>query len=217
MKPTLAVIHVDIAAGEDELARERLVENLQAHKNPCLNVLWINWIRERADLHVVCLIYDLELFDEFLVHTIRSAPAVRGTSAQLAFDGIVHSEALMDVSMLNTGWDRRAAATVQVKLQPGRDDEVYNALCKLPPHELVDVVWVVKVFHSHDADLQILLLGERTAALTGYVMSWIRTAPGVLDTSLTSVLDWRILGETEQFMALCERFPETKPAAEVGG
>lgn len=217
MKPTLAVIYVDIAAGEDELAREHLVANLQAHKNPCLTVLWINWIRERADLHVVCLVYDLELFDEFLVNTIRSAPGVRGTSAQLAFDGVVRSEALMDVSMLNTGWDRRAAATVQVKLQPGRDDEVYNALCRLPPHELVDVVWVVKVFHSQDADLQILLLGERTAALTGYVMSWIRTVNGVLDTSLTSVLDWRILAETEQFVALCERFPESMATREAGG
>ncbi|MCU0508091.1 MAG: hypothetical protein MUC34_06795 [Anaerolineae bacterium] len=217
MKPTLAVIHVDIAAGADELARERLVENLQAHKNPCLTVLWINWIRERADLHVVCLIYDLELFDDFLVNTIRSAPGVRGTSAQLAFDGVVRSEALMDVSLLNTGWDRRAAATVQVKLQPGRDDEVYNALCRLPPHELVDVVWVVKVFHSQDADLQILLLGERTAALTGYVMSWIRTVPGVQDTSLTSVLDWRILAATEEFVSLCERFPESTETTQAGG
>jgi DNA-binding Lrp family transcriptional regulator len=166
---------------------------------------------------VVCLIYDLELFDDFLINTIRSAPAVRGTTAQLAFDGIVRSDALMDVSMLNSGWDRRAAATVQVKLQPGRDDEVYNALRNLPPHELVDVVWVVKVFHSHDADLQILLLGERTAALTGYVMSWIRTVPGVLDTSLTSVLDWRIIGKTEEFVALCERFPESVTAAQAGG
>ena len=217
MKPTLAVIHVDIAAGQDELTRERLLANLQAHKNDCLTVLWINWIRERADLHVVCLIYDLELFDDFLINTIRSAPGVRGTTAQLAFDGVVRSEPLMDVSLLNTGWDRRAAATVQVKLQPGRDEEAYNALCQLPPHELVDVIWVVKVFHSHDADLQILLLGERTAALTGYVMSWMRTVPGVLDTNLISVLDWRILGATEEFVALCERFPESTTAPQAGG
>lgn len=208
MKPTLAVIHIDIAAGADELARENLLEHLQAYHNPCLSVLWVNWIRERADLHVVCLVHDLDLFDEFLINTIRTAPGVRGTSAQLAFDGIVRSDAMMDVSMLNSGWDRRAAALVQVKLQPGRDNEGYEALCKLPPHEQVDVVWVVKLFHSAEADLLILLLGERTAALTGYTMSWIRTTPGVLDTSLTSVLDWRILGETEAFVALCERFAE---------
>lgn len=208
MKPTLAVIHVDIAAGQDELAREVLVENLTAYRNPCLTVLWVNWIRERADLRVVCLIHDLEQFDDFLVGTIRSAPGVRGTSAQLAFDGTVRGDAVMDISMLNSGWDRRAAATVQVKLQPGRDDEVYQALCHLPPHDLVDLVWVVKVFHSSDADLQILLIGARTAALTGYVMSWIRTVPGVQDTTLTSVLDWRVLADAEAFVELCQRFPE---------
>jgi hypothetical protein len=217
MRPTLAVIHVDIAAGEDELARERLFESLEAHQNPCLTVLWVNWLRERADLRVVCLIEDLELFDDFLVKIIRSVPGVRGTTAQLAFDGVVRSEALMDVSMLNTGWDRRAAATVQVKLQPGRDDEAYEALCRLPPHDMVDVVWVLKVFHSHDADLQLLLLSERTAALTGYVMSWIRTVPGILDTNLTTVLDWRILGQTEAFVSVCERFPEQVPAETTGG
>ena len=48
-------------------------------------------------------------------------------------------------------------------------------------------------------------------------MSWVRTAPGVLDTSLTSVLDWRVLAETEEFVALCERFPESPVVAEAGG
>ena len=39
-------------------------------------------------------------------------------------------------------------------------------------------------------------------------MSWIRTVPGVLDTNLTTVLDWRILGQTEAFVSVCERFAE---------
>lgn len=208
MKPTLAIVDIDIFSGQDELAREELLENLRHFHEPCLTVLWINWLRERADLRVVCLVYDLEKFDDFLVNVIRKAPGVRGTAAQLAFDGIVHADALMDVSLLNSGWDHRAAANVQVKLQPGREQEAYAALLALPEHEQVQVVWVVKVFHSGDADLLMLLLGERTAALTGYVMSWIRTAPGVQDTQLSSVLDWRILGRTEDFLAVAQRFPE---------
>lgn len=208
MKPTLAIIDVDIFSGQDELVREVLLENLRQFHEPCLTVLWINWLRERADLRVVCLVYDLERFDEFLVDIIRKVPGVRGTAAQLAFDGVVRGDALMDLSLLNVGWDRRAAATVQVKLQPGRDEEAYRALLALPKHQQVEVVWVVKVFHSNDADVLMLLLGERTAALTGYVMSWVRTVPGVLDTHLSSVLDWQILGRTEDFLALARRFPE---------
>ena len=193
-------------------AREDLLENLRQFHEPCLTVLWVNWLRERADLRVVCLVYDLERFDDFLVNVVRKMPGVRGTAAQLAFDGVVHGDTLLDISMFNAGWDRRAAATVQVKLQPGREREAYNALLALPVHEQVQVVWVVKVFHSVDADLLVLLLGERAAALTGYVMSWIRMVPGVRDTQLSTVLDWRIFGRTEDFLEVTRRFPEQQPA-----
>lgn len=208
MRPTLAIVDIDISSGQDELAREELLENLDQFHEPCLTVLWINWLRERADLRVVCLVYDLERFDDFLVNVIRKVPGVRGTAAQLAFDGVVHADTLLDISLFNAGWDRRAAATVQVKLQPGREREAYEMLLALPIHEQVQVVWVVKVFHSVDADLLMLLLGERTAALTGYVMSWIRTVPGVRDSQLSTVLDWRILGRTEDFLEVARRFPE---------
>ena len=157
---------------------------------------------------MVCLVEDLEQLDDFLVTVIRSTPGVRGTSAQLAFDGMVHGDALMDVSLLDTGWDRRAAAAVMIKSQPSQDRAVFCALKDLPAHEEVDVVWVVKLFHSGEADLMVLLLGTRTAALTGYVMSWIRTVPGVVDTQLSSVQDWQILGKTEDFITLAQRFPE---------
>ncbi len=208
MKLALCIIDIDIICGQDELAREHLLEHLDQFKEPTVKVLWLNWLRERADLRVVCLVYDIEQLDDFLMDVIRTVPGVRGVAAQLSFDGVVHGEALMDVSLLDSGWDRRAAAAVLVKLQPGQDREAYQALLALPPHQQVSVIWVVKLFHSVDADLLILLLGDRTAALTGYVMSWIRTVPGVMDTQLSSVQDWRILGTTEDFIALAQRFPE---------
>jgi hypothetical protein len=213
MQPTLAVIDIDIHAGQDEIAREGLLEHLSNSHDQCITPLWVNWLRERADLRVVCLVHDLTEFDDFLVDVIRSVPGVRGTSAQLAFAGVIHGDSLMDVSLLDAGWDRRAAATVQVKSQPGQDQQVYQALLDLPPHQAVQVVWVVKIFHSGEADLLLLLLGERTSALTGYAMSWVRTVPGVVDTQLSSVLDWHIIGDTEDFIALAQRFPETSPHA----
>jgi len=209
MQPALAVIDIDIASDQDELARERLVENLKSCTHRFISPLWVSLMRERADLRVVCLVNDLVQFDDFLVDVIRSVPGVRGTSAQMAFDGVVRGEPLMDVALVNKVWDRRAAATVLVKSQPGLDREVYQALISLPRHGQVEVVWVVKLFHSRDADLQLLLLGERTSALTGYVMGQVRTVPGVVDTQLTGVLEWLILGQTEDFIALAQRFKET--------
>jgi DNA-binding Lrp family transcriptional regulator len=214
MQPTLAVIDIDIQSGHDELAREHLLENLQLCSGDFISPLWVNLMRERADLRVVCLVHDLTALDDFLVNVVRAVPGVRGTAAQLAFDGVVRGEALMDVVLLNSVWDRRAAATVLVKSQPGADRQVYEALTALPKHQQVEVVWVVKLFHSGEADLLILLLGEVTSALTGYVMSWIRTVPGVVDTQLTSVLDWRVLGQTEDFIMLAQRFPGPQRAVE---
>ncbi len=208
MKLALCIIDIDIICGQDELAREHLLEHLAQFKAPPVKVLWLNWLRERADLRVVCLVYDIERLDDFLMDVIRTVPGVRGVAAQLSFDGVVHGEALMDVSLLDSGWDRRAAAAVLVKLQPGQDRSAYQDLLALPTHQQVSVIWVVKLFHSTDADLLILLLGDRRAALTRYVMSWIRTVPGVVDTQLSSVQDWRILGTTEDFIALAQRFPE---------
>jgi DNA-binding Lrp family transcriptional regulator len=214
MQPTLAVIDIDIYAGQDELAREGLLENLGRTNDRCITPLWINWMRERADLRVVCLVHDLLRFDDFLVDVIRTVPGVRGTAARLAFDGVVCGDALMDIALQRSVWNHRAAATVEVKTQPGRDREVYAALVGLPAHKQVEVVWVVKLYHSIEADLMLLLLGERTAALTGYTMSWVRTVPGVVDTQVTSVLDWQILGDIEDFVALTERFPEQPPCSQ---
>lgn len=213
MQPTLGVIDIDIYAGQDEQAREGLLENLNKLADRCVTPLWLNWMRERADLRVVCLVHDLLRFDDFLVDVIRSVPGVRGTAARLAFDGTVCADAMRDIATQNTIWDRRAAATVEVKTQPGQDREVYRALIELPRHKEVQVVWVVKLFHSTEADLMLLLLGRRTAALTGYTMSWIRTVPGVVDTQVTSVLDWQILGNDTDFQALIERFPEPPSCA----
>ncbi len=213
MDPTLAIIDIDISSGHDEFAREQLLDNLRRCTKHYISPLWVNVLRERADLRVVCLVHDLTQFDDFLVDVIRSVPGVRGTSAQLAFAGVIHGDPLMDVSLFDAGWDRRAAASVLVKSHPGQDQEVYAALLALPPHQAVQVVWVVKIFHSGEADLHLMLLGERTSALTGYAMSWIRTVPGVVDTQLSSVLDWHIIGDTEDFITLTRRFSDTAPAA----
>ena len=216
MQPTLAVIDIDIHAGQDEIAREGLLEHLEIPHDQCITPLWVNWLRERADLRVVCLVDDLGRFDDFLVDVIRTVPGVRGTSARLAFDGVVCVEALMDYRGSKAAlWDRRAAATVEVKTQPGSDREVFERSFGLPKHKEVEVVWVFKTLHSTEADLMLLLLGERTAALTGYTMSWVRTTPGVIDTQVTTVLDWQILGQSDDFLALAERFPESAPCRQT--
>jgi hypothetical protein len=79
-------------------------------------------------------------------------------------------------------------------------------LLDLPPHPDVRRVWLLNCYHSEDADLMLFLLGKNIAALTGYVMSWVRTVPGVVDTEMDTVLDWRWMASPDDIVALCEMF-----------
>jgi hypothetical protein len=50
-------------------------------------------------------------------------------------------------------------------------------------------------------------LSARTpAALSAYVMSWIRTAPGVVSTEMSTVQDWRWLADADDLVELCGLF-----------
>jgi hypothetical protein len=208
MTSAVAIIDVDIEAGHDEEAREVLLERLREYQESAIAPLWINLMRERADLRIACLVRDAARLDDFLMDVVRVVPGVRGTSARLAFAGAVRADVIAHLPAMGTLWTRRASAPVFVRIQPGRDREVYDALRTLPPHRQVHVGWVLKLFHSPLADIQLLLISDTTTALTGYMMSWVRTVPGVLDTEMITVLDWQMLGPPEAFAELAERFAE---------
>ena len=90
---------------------------------------------------------------------------------------------------------RRASATAMIHIEPGKERAVYAALVALPRHNEVEVGYVTKLLHCHICDAMVMLIGERTASLSGYVMSWIRSIPGVTDTEVVSTLDWKVLAE----------------------
>ena len=152
------------------------------------------------------MIKDLRRLDEFLVEHVRTIPGVRGTSAFLAFDGFVQPDVEESITPQDSPWTRRAAATVMINARPGYDQAIFEALTQLPPHNQVEMVYVAKLLHCHACDLMVLIMGERTAALTGYVSSWIRTIPGVEDTRVVSTLDWKVLAQPEDFMDLVTCF-----------
>jgi DNA-binding Lrp family transcriptional regulator len=213
MKPILAIVDVDIHAGKDEIARERLLENLAGYNGSAVTPLWINWLRARADLRVACLVRDLNGLDDFLVSTVRSVAGVRGTGVFLCFSGLVNQDIVEHLPLQDKIWTRRASASVLISTDPGKDDDVYRALTELPQHNQVEVVYVMRMFHCHVCDLVVLLFGERTASLSGYVKSWIRTIPGVNDTTLMSTLDWKVLCDAEDLITLAQCFPGVKETA----
>ena len=202
----LAFVDADIISGKDEVAREQLLNNLMSYNSNGVAPLWVNWMRSRADLRFVCLVRDLQEFNRFMLDVVRSVEGVRETRTMLSFSGRADIDTLLELEMEVSPSSQTIAASVLIDVQPGMDRRCFQAIIDLPPHPDVRRVWLLNTYHSDDADLMLLLLGKNVAALTGYMMSWVRTTPGVIDTEMGTVLDWRWLAEPDDIVELCELF-----------
>jgi hypothetical protein len=205
-QPILAFVDADIVSGKDEIASEELLDNLRRHSGNSVSPLWVNWLRQRADLRFVCLVHDLSDFNDFMLDVVRNVDGVRETRTMLSFGGRADLDMLLDLEMEVSPNSQMVASSVLIDVRPGMDRQCFQALLDLPPHAGVRRVWLLNCYHSDDADLMLLLLGKNIAALTGYVMSWVRTTPGVVDTEMSTVLDWRWLASPEDIVELCELF-----------
>lgn len=205
-QPILALIDCDLASGKDELAREALIANVGRFRSNGVAPLFVNWLRERADLRFVCMVRNLSDFNDFMLDVVRSVPGVRETRTTLSFGGRADIDALLELEMEVNPSSHTVAASLWIDVQPGMDRRCFQALLDLPVHPEVRRVWLLNCYHSDDSDLNLVLLGKNIAALTGYVMSWVRTTPGVIDTEMSTVLDWRWLAGAEDIVELCELF-----------
>ncbi len=205
-RPVLTIVDADIMSGKDEIAREQLLSNLQRYHSPAVSPLWVNWLRHRADLRFVCLTNNLDEYNDFMLDVVRSVQYVRETRTILSFGGRADIDVLLDLEMEVGPTSQTIATSVMIDVQPGMDRQCFQGLLDLPPHPDVRRVWLLNCYHSEDADLMLFLLGKNIAALTGYVMSWVRTVPGVVDTEMDTVLDWRWMASPDDIVALCEMF-----------
>lgn len=205
-QPLLAFIDADIVSGKDEVAREELLEKISQFRSESVSPLWVNWLRQRADMRFACLVRDVSEFNNFMLDVVRSVEGVRETGTMLSFGGRANIDTLLDLEMEVSPTSQTIAAVVLIDVEAGKDRICFQALLDLPSHQDVRRVWLLNCYHSDDADLMLLLLGKNVAALTGYVMSWVRTTPGVVDTEMSTVLDWRWMASPEDIVDLCELF-----------
>lgn len=204
--PILAFIDCNIVSGQDEIARESLMAHIGGYRSAGVAPLFVNWLRERSDLRFVCMVRNLNEFNDFMLDVVRSVEGVRATRTMLSFGGRADLNTLLELEMEVSANGQMVAASLWINVQPGLDRRCFQALLDLPHHPDVRQVWLLNCYHSETADLQMFILGKNVAALTGYVMSWVRTAPGVLDTEISTVLDWRWLASPDDIVELCELF-----------
>jgi len=205
-QPLLAFVDADITSGMDEIAREELIQNIRRYRSEAVAPLWVNWLQQRADLRFVCLVRDVSEFNDFMLDIVRSVKGVRQTRTMLSFGGRADVDTLLDLEMEVSSQSNMVAASVLIDVKPGLDRACFQGILDLPPHPDVRRVWLLNCYHSADADLVLLLLGKSIPTITGYIMSWVRTTPGVIDTEMSSLLDWRWMASPEDTVELCELF-----------
>jgi len=205
-QPLLAFVDADITSGMDEIAREELIQNIRHYRSDAVAPLWVNWLQQRADLRFVCLVRDVSEFNDFMLDFVRSVKGVRQTRTMLSFGGRADVDTLLDLEMEVSSQSNMVAASVLIDVKPGMDRACFQGILDLPPHPDVRRVWLLNCYHSADADLVLLLLGKSVSAISGYIMSWVRTTPGVIDTEMSSLLDWRWMASPEDTVELCELF-----------
>jgi hypothetical protein len=204
--PLLVFVDAEIISGQDEIAREQLLKNLRSYRSPGVSPLWVNWMRQRADLRFACFVRDVREFNMFMLDVVRSVKGVRETRTMLSFGGRANIDALLELEMEVSPSSQTAAAMVDINVEPGLDRSCFQALIDLPIHPDVQRVWLLNTYHSHNADLTMLLLSKDAPSLTGYVMSWVRTTEGVIDTEMRMMLDWRWLASPDDIVDVCEHF-----------
>lgn len=204
--PMLAFIDADIVSGKDEIAREQLLNNLRRYRSKGVAPLWVNWMRQRADLRFVCLVRDVREFNRFMLDVVRNVEGVRETRTMLSFGGRADIDSLLELEMEVSPNSKTVATSVLIDVEPGLDRRCFQAIIDLPTHPDVRRVWLLNTYHSDDADLMLLLIGKDVAAVTGYVMSWVRTTKGVIDTEMHTMLDWRWLASSEDIVEVVEHF-----------
>lgn len=208
---TLAIIDANVRSGQDELTREDLLARLRSYSEPCVTPLWVNWLRERADLRIICMVHDLERLDDFLIDVVRESVGITATRAVLSFGGRVNLDTLMDIPLIAAGNQHMYASNVRIELAPGYDRVAFDGLWNLPLHPHVRPVWLLRTYHTYDSDLNLFLVSSRHADATGYVMSWVRTVEGVVDTVISDINDWVVLANAEQMVEVAERFFNLEP------
>jgi hypothetical protein len=204
--PMLAFVDVEILSGKDEIAREQLLNNLRDYRSSGVAPLWVNWLRQRADLRFACFVRDTREFNKFMLDVVRCVDGVSETRTVLSFGGRANIETLLELEMEVTPTSQIAASTVLIDVAPGLDRRCFQALIDLPTHPDVKRVWLLNTYNSDKSDLVLLLLGKDISVLTGYVMSWVRTTEGVLDTEMSTMLDWRWLASPDDIVDVCEHF-----------
>ncbi len=204
--PSLAIIDAFTEADKDRDARQDLEHNLKEWRRSGVSRLWINSLRSRGDVRLVCLVQDFHKFNTLMLDEIRSVRGVKETHTTFGFDGVANLDLLLDLEMEVLPMTDLFSCYLYLRVSPGEDRNVLEAIQHLPQDGDVRLVWALNTYNSQAGDLLLLLLSSNELNNEKFIQTHIRTISGVQDTEKDEIVEWAWMAEPDSIILLCEMF-----------
>ncbi len=204
--PSLAIIDAVTEVGKDDEARRNLQHNLKEWRRSGVSPLWINSLRSRGDIRLVCLVQDFHKFNTLMLDEIRSVDGVRETHTVFGFDGVANLDLLLDLEMEVLPMTDLSSCYLYLRVSPGEDRNVLEAIRQLPQEGDVRLIWALNIYDSQTGDLFLLLLSDDDRLTREFVRQRIRAIAGVRDTVMDEIVEWSWMAEADSIILLCEMF-----------
>ncbi len=204
--PSLAIIDAFTEADKDRDARQDLEHNLKEWRRSGVSRLWINSLRSRGDVRLVCLVQDFHKFNTLMLDEIRSVRGVKETRTTFGFDGVANLDLLLDLEMEVLPMTDLFSCYLYLRVSPGEDRNVLEAIQHLPQDGDVRLVWALNTYNSQAGDLLLLLLSSNELNNEKFIQTHIRTISGVQDTEKDEIVEWAWMAEPDSIILLCEMF-----------
>ncbi len=192
-----------------------LQSNLQMWHRSGVTPLWLNSFRHHAGARLVCLVQDFCKFNNLVMDEIRCVQGVRETRTTFSFNGIANLDLLLDLEMEILPHTDTASSYLNIRVAPGVDRPVLEAVAQLPQDGIVRAVWVLTTYSSFGGDIALLLLGPSSKAISTYICDHIRCIEGVIDTTADDIVEWIWMAEPAAIITLCEMFCQDEDTAAI--
>ena len=204
--PCLAYVDAVMDSHKASEALRILQSNLQMWHRSGVTPLWLNSFLSHAGARVVCLVQDFPKFNSLVLDEIRCVEGVRETRTTFSFDGIANVDLLLDLEMEIPPHTDIASCHLNIRVAPGVDRQVLDAVARLPQSGIVRVMWALTTYSSFGGDIAMLLLGPGSNHISDYIRDHIRSIEGVIDTDADEIIEWIWMAEPAAIIALCEMF-----------
>lgn len=213
--PCLAYVDTVIDSHKASEALRILQSNLQMWHRSGVTPLWLNSFRSHTGARLVCLVQDFSKFNNLILDEIRCVEGVRETRTTFSFDGIANVDLLLDLEMEILPHTDIASCHLNIRVAPGVDRQVLEAVARLPQNGAVQVMWALTTYSSFGGDISLLLLGPGNGAIADYIRDYIRSIEGVIDTAADDIIEWIWMAEPAAIITLCEMFFQDEDEEEI--